>query len=628
MSGITGSFHFATDAPINPQVIERMNRAMVHRGPDDEGYFHAPRASLAMRRLSIIDRAGGHQPIANEDQTIWVVFNGEIYNHHELRRKLDLLGHQFQTRSDTEVIVHLYEEYGPDYVHHLDGMFAIALYDGRNPRKPRVLLSRDRVGKKPLFWAIRNGALLFGSEIHVLLQHPSIQPNIDAQAVHHFLSLLYIPAPLSILSGVAKLPPGHTLECDETGVHLRRYWDPQDYLNCVHDSPEVIRSTVRDLLYQAVERRLEAQVPLGAFLSGGLDSATVVAIMAELRHDPIRTFSVGFAGQRSHNELSAAERLAAHCGTEHESILVEPSILEQLPEFIRFADEPLAIPSALPIFTLAQAARREVTVVLTGDGGNEVFGGYDHYLFERWANLYRQAPAGIGRVATAAAARLGSDTAHRTFRFVGNARHSIGERRLGWSDGFDEQEKSRLLVAPTAHLQTSSSFLEGMLTQATRHMNGEVQANALDVVVWLPDEMLVKVDRMTMASSIEARSPLLDRRLVEYGLGLPFDSKIPRWSRDGLKNVLRDAAQHLLPPELLLRRKWGFNMPLHAWLSDGLASFLRSTLSRQRLDRTGIFRHDVVSSLLEEAVVGRRNVSNRLFAVLVLQLWTESVAGG
>lgn len=634
MCGICGVFDPGHPLPPPRSLLEGMLNTIRHRGPDDEGFYRAPGIGLAVRRLSIIDLQGGHQPLANEDSSVWVAYNGEIYNFQELRRDLIRKNHQFQTGTDTEVIVHLYEEHGADCFNLLDGMFSLALYDSRSQGNGsqtvpgKLILARDRFGKKPLYYTRIGQKLIFGSEIKPILKHPEVSRDLDPQALHHYLSLLVIPAPLSIFREIRKLPAGSLLEADASGFAIRRYWKVPTLGNQRADAGSVSR--IRTLLSGAVEKRLMSEVPLGAFLSGGLDSSTVVALMQDLSGTRVKTFAVGFEGPETHNELPAARLVAEHLGTEHHELLVAQDILPVVEETVRFADEPFAISSAIPLLLLSRFAREHVTVVLTGDGGDEVFGGYDHYLYERWAQKYRRWPSAVDKliqfplrflpdsVSTPAGRFRG-----RASRFIAAARAPVGARRLAWASGFTELEKGGLYANPTwsAAAPPTSQFLEGLLS-GEPEPDSVQQHNVMDMGVWLSDEMLAKVDRMTMAASIEARCPLLDRELVDYMASFSMDSKIPGSRKKHLKHLLRSAAGELLPPAILSRPKHGFNVPLDAWFRQVQGKkYLTSVLSSNRIRERGIFDGKMVEQLRDQHEMGSMNASNRLYALLVFEVW-------
>src|SRR3984957_8896506 len=454
---------------VNRQRLARMNATIAHRGPDDDGFFVRDRVGLAMRRLRIIDLAGGKQPITNEDETVTIVFNGEIYNYRELRRELVARGHRFRTQSDTEVVVHAYEEFGTRCVERLDGMFAFAIYDERGPGADRLFLARDPFGKKPLYYADLGRTLIFGSEIKPILEDPRVSRDVDFEALHHYLSLLVVPAPWSIFKSIRKLPAGHWILVAERGPEIRPYWNSVPHPAEVLVSGREAVGGARRLLFRAVEKRLVADVPLGAFLSGGLDSSLVVAIMARLSGQPVKTLSVGFEGPSTHNELPFARQLAEHCRTDHTELTLKPDVVSMVHDVVLFADEPFGISSALPSLLIARAARERLTVVLTGDGGDEMFGGYSHYLWERWASAFRRLPRVADSVLLTAAGTLGrridgraGALRSRITRFVANARRPDASRRLGWGSAFSHDEKLALYSDDLSHLSsgTTTALLE------------------------------------------------------------------------------------------------------------------------------------------------------------------------
>ncbi len=544
MCGICGVYEYASSMRVDGQRLARMNATITHRGPDDDGFFVRDRVGLAMRRLRIIDLAGGKQPITNEDETVTIVFNGEIYNYRELRRELVARGHRFRTQSDTEVVVHAYEEFGTSCVERLDGMFAFAIYDERVPGADRLFLARDPFGKKPLYYADLGQTLIFGSEIKPILEDPRVSRDVDFEALHHYLSLLVIPAPWSIFQSIRKLPAGHWMLVDRDGSQIERYWscETNEAQTALPEADAI--DEVRRLLFRAVEKRLVADVPLGAFLSGGLDSSLVVAIMARLSGQPVKTLSVGFEGPRSHNELPFARRLAEHCRTDHTELMLKPDVVSMVHDVVHYADEPFGISSAFPSLLIARAARERLTVVLTGDGGDEMFGGYSHYLWERWATAFRRLPRVADSVLLTAAGTLGRRVDGRAVLC------KVGSRGLSptpadptlrdaWAGGahFRTTRRSPLYSDDLAHLAagTTTAVLERHLDRSRRLEPAALQ-NRIDVELWLPDEMLAKVDRMTMGASIEARCPLLDRDLARFLFGLPFSQKVPG-SPDGISSI-------------------------------------------------------------------------------------------
>lgn len=633
-------FEYQGDRRVEPEVIRRMTATLAHRGPDDEGFLVLPFVGLGMRRLSIIDVQGGHQPISNEDHSVHVILNGEIYNHHELRRSLLQRGHTFRTHSDTEVIVHLYEEYGRSCLEFLDGMFAFAIWDARPLNGGgSLLVGRDRVGKKPLYFMDSGRALVFGSEIKALLAEGRVDRVVDAQAVHDYLSLGMIPGPQSIYRHVKKLMPGHTLEVRRDGtVNTQRYWGWPTDDNPPVDAGEAV-TQVRQLLMQAVEKRLEAEVPIGAFLSGGLDSSLVCAMASRLSGKPLDTFSVGFEGPESHNELPYARIAARHIGSRHHEFVMRPSIIELLPEILEATDEPFAISSAIPLLMISKAARELVTIALTGDGGDEVLGGYEHYRYERWASIVRRMPRQLACAASNVAGRMpGKPTSgigrakKRVRQFFGNVHGSVASRRLGWTGWFTEEDKWELYSpawrrrALRAGVIPTSAHL--LLLAGRAESDPGYSARYLDAVVWLPDEMLAKVDRMTMRASVEARCPFLDRALIEYCAALPIQTKIPGGRRHHLKWILRKVASEFLPDELLVRRKHGFNVPLDAWFRGESGREIEKVILGNGSGENQVFDAVEMTNILNVHRSGAANFGNRLFALATLQLWTQREPSG
>lgn len=494
------------------------------------------------------------------------------------------------------------------------------------------MLARDRLGKKPMYYADLGGTLVFGSELKAVLEDPRVHRELDLEALIHYLSLFVVPAPFTIFKGVRKLPPGHLLECDARGVRMRRYWTyPNPAEATPVPEPEAV-AEIRRLLFEAVEKRLVSEVPLGAFLSGGLDSSTVVAIMSRLLEEPVRTFSVGFHGPRTHDELPFARRAASHCRTNHSEFVVRPDIVELVPEVLRCTDEPFAISSAIPLYVLSKEARPHVTVVLTGDGGDEAFGGYEQYLYEQWAGLYRRLPRVADAVAAAPLALLPrridgtlGTLRSRAVRFLGNARGSAAERRMGWSAGWRDGEK-RALLAPEVWEAVAGAPTASWLEEAAGlHGPGDDMSGAmrLDAVVWLPEEMLTKVDRMTMGASLEARCPLLDIRLLEFMASLRAADKVPGRRMRDLKHLLRRSVNDLLPPELVHRPKHGFNVPLDAWFRNEMRPFAASALGRDTIRRRGLFDPDAVEGLLHGHWSGRTNAGSRIYALVVFEMWAR-----
>jgi asparagine synthase (glutamine-hydrolysing) len=601
-----------------------MNRTMIHRGPDDEGYFVQGPVGLAMRRLSIIDLASGHQPISNEDETLWIVFNGEIYNFLELRSDLIARGHQFRTRSDTEVILHLYEECGERCVEHLNGMFAFAIWDAR---KQRLFLARDRLGIKPLFYAYRPGVwLAFGSEIKALLP-AGVSRDPDWQAIYDYLSLMYIPTPATAYAAVRKLPPASRLTCTRDNLRVAQYWDvPLPPAGGAQDAAGRGAEEVLELVQTAVRRQMIADVPIGALLSGGLDSTTVTAVMRRKLNAPVKTFTIGF-DRKSYDESPAARLVAATLGTDHVEETVQPGMVESLEDLLSFFDEPFADYSAIPTFLVSRLAARKVKVVLTGDGGDEVFAGYQTHVAYKAARLFNLIPRFVRErlikpvvmAAPTSMERISFD--YMAKKFVRGAHLPFQQGHYFWKVIFDEDDKRSLLT---------SDFLRGGYDDSYRVFRGyfEKAAHAhplnqllyVDAKTFLLDDNLTKVDRMTMANSLEARVPLLDHELVERVALMP-----PQIKTRGLetKRLLREAARGLLPPSIRKGKKKGFTPPLPVWIKTELKGFVLDCLSEKSLRETGILDAGYCRRLLDDHFHGRKDNNREIWTLVALMCWTK-----
>jgi asparagine synthase (glutamine-hydrolysing) len=574
-----------------------------------------PRAVLGNRRLSIIDVAGGHQPIGNEDGTIWVVQNGEIYNFQELAARLERSGHTLATKSDTEILVHLYEELGDDFVKELDGMFALALWDDR---RKRLVLARDRFGKKPLLYAEDRGRLWFGSEFQSLLVDPAIGRDIDPDALDEYLSFMSVPAPRTIYRQIRKLPPAHVLVRDAHGTHLSRYWSLQ-FLPKLEIDEEEAAQEVRRLLTDAVRKRLISEVPLGAFLSGGVDSSAVVAIMAGLTSEPVKTFAIGFDDPRF-NELPYARRVAERYGCDHHEFEVRPRAIEVLPTLVKHYGEPYADSSAIPSFYLAKLTRQHVTVALNGDGGDESFGGYGWHLGGRLAERWQRVPSPVRGIAEQAVGKLAPWSSYRRsrlgqlVRFMSAASQPRAARYREWLSIFTADLKREIYARP--HVRgadpIAAIFAESASLDAVDAM---LRA---DVEWYLPTDLLVKVDIATMASSLEARSPFLDWHLAEFAARLPSGMKVK--GRAG-KHILKKAVADLVPAANVHRPKQGFAVPVAAWFRGELKDFLADHVLSARFAARGLFRPDVVQRLFTEHQRGAGDHAHHLWTLLMLELW-------
>jgi asparagine synthase (glutamine-hydrolysing) len=615
MCGIAGFAGWPLGAEEAGRTVRAMCDAIVHRGPDDSGYFVAPEVALGMRRLSIIDVAGGQQPIGNEDGSVQVVFNGEIYNHHDVRRDLVGRGHRFRTRSDTETIVHLYEEMGEAFVERLRGMFAIALWD---VRAKRLVLARDRVGIKPLSYWVTPDGIAFCSELRSLLALDRFPRRLDDRGMAAFLSLGYVPDPLAAFAGVAKLPPGHVLTWSaQRGVAVQRYWTPAVAETPVVDEASAVER-LRELLAAAVGSHLEAEVPLGAFLSGGLDSSTVVALMARGSAIEPHTFSIGF-DDVAFNEAPHARRVAEAIGTRHTELVVRPDADRWIDGIVGIFDEPFADSSALPTYMVSWLARQHVTVSLSGDGGDELFGGYTRYLDA----LRRPTLPAWGRSILRALGRALPHVAPGRGRLLDRARSReaayAGTVALPLAPVDGGMAAPRLVPRDG---EFGDIVPDAFVAAGARDFGSQMML--VDIATYLPGDILTKVDRASMAVSLEARVPLLDHALVEFALALPAGLKI----RDGVgKQIFRRAIRGLVPPAVLDHPKLGFAVPLGSWFRGPL---------RHRLDRlsaTDGGLYDVldrasVRRLLREHLMRRRDHSSALWRALVLQLWLDHLDAG
>jgi asparagine synthase (glutamine-hydrolysing) len=592
-----------------------MNAAITHRGPDDEGVYRDEHAMIGMRRLSIIDLGSGHQPIHNEDGTVQAVFNGEIYNYRDLRVELEAKGHRFYTQSDTEVIVHGYEEWGDGCFARMDGMFGIAIWDTRNRT---LLLARDRFGEKPLFYAESAGGLIFASELKSLLAVPDFPLVVDPEAVRAYVCFGYVPAPGSIFRGVRKLPPGHFLRLVDARSIVESYYrldfGPKHLLTEAEAEEELAR-----LLDRAVASRLVSDVPFGAFLSGGLDSSVVVALMARHMNQPVRTFSIGFR-EDAYNELSDARRVARHLGTEHHELLVEPDAVDLLQRLVWYLDEPFADSSAIPTFLVARLAREQVKMVLTGDGGDETFAGYTRYL--RYLDLER---AGVIKPLAATAADW-------VGRFVPGATgyrlRRIAERlRLPFPDSYLSG------VALTRADVADSLLGEAVRAGSANHYAGLAAAagNAagleqldrcisIDFASYLPDDILVKLDRMAMANSLEGRAPFLDHKVVDFAVRLPRDLRIR--GRRG-KHILRRVAARWLPREVLEKPKQGFAIPLGQWFRGPLRDMAADLIASDSFRDRGLLDQRAARRYLDGHVAGEADYGEILWLTLSIELWAR-----
>ena len=596
------------------ELVEKMCSAMVHRGPDDSGSVQVDGVTLGMRRLSIIDIAGGHQPIHNEDSTVWVVQNGEIYNHRELRDLLIGAGHTFNTQSDTEVLVHGYEEWGEGMVERLNGMFAFSVFDRR---RGVVLLARDRMGIKPLHYAIDGRRLVFASELKGLLRDPALRRGVDPAALDQYLAYEFVPSPASIVRGISKLQPAHTLTwsvADGT-QRLRRYWSPELGVGDGRRNLDEEGERLRAVLRESVRKELISDVPLGVFLSGGIDSSAVAAMMTELGGE-VKSFSGGFT-DRSFDESSYARQVARQLGTDHRELTLEPEMLLGLiPKLPTLLDEPLGDASIIPTYLLAEFTRRHVKVALGGDGGDELFAGYPTLQAHRLAEYYMRAPRLLREgLVEPVVRRLPVSRGNLSFdfrakRFVSGAGYPVAERHQMWMGSFATEERSALLSREARH--------EVELDAA--HADPLNQVLMLDMRLYLENDILVKLDRASMMASLEGRVPLLNNDFVEYATRLPMNMKL-RGLRS--KFLLKRALRGLLPESILNRPKKGFGIPVAHWFRGPLKEQMLSVLSPERIAREGFFDATAVARLVSDHLEGRRDNRKQLWTLFAFELWHE-----
>ena len=619
MCGILGQVRPQGEA-VEPELLARMCAALEHRGPDSRGLHHRGRAGIGIQRLRVIDLNTGDQPIFNEDRSVVVVMNGEIYNYRELQEDLRRRGHEFATQGDTEVIVHLYEEHGADCVRHLHGMFAFSLWD---ERRQQLLLARDRVGKKPLLYNLRKGVLTWASEMHALLQDGDIPRTPDPIALDRYLAYGYVPAPRSALQGIAKLPPAHTLLFRDGRITLSRYW-ALDYSRKLDAPVAELGERIRAALLEATRKRLIADVPLGAFLSGGIDSSAVVAAMAQLSSEPVRTFSIGFDHARF-DELPHARAVARQFGTVHEEFQVRADAVKVVPRIVRHYGEPFADSSAIPSFYLSELTRRHVTVALNGDGGDESFAGYQRYVANAVAERLDLIPAPLRHAVAGLAATVPdrgevSSKANRFRRLGGSLALGPAERYTRYVSWFDSAHRDALYTpAFAAELHGADAGEEIAARWAAASGDSAVDRMLeVDASTYLVDDLIAKVDIATMAHALEARSPLLDHELMELAASIPAQFKV----RGGEKKwIFREALRPWLPSDILDRPKQGFSVPLSSWLRTDLQGWARDILLDPSTLERGCFEPATVRGLLDRHAAGSDGEAKRIYSLLMLELW-------
>ncbi len=635
MCGIAGWIDLVnSDAPAErtADVLHAMCETIVHRGPNSEGMWLDDNVALGMRRLSVIDLHTGDQPVFSEDRSVVVMMNGELYNYREVRAELEQRGHRFVTQTDTEIVPHLYQEYGNDFVDHLNGMFAIVLWD---TQKKRLVLARDRYGEKPLYYGVFDGKLIYASEPKAMLAHPSVSRDLDLDSLRQYLSYDYVPAPASIYKGISKLPAAHTMTVEGGEIRTRRYW------NLTWNKPEGGRNgtgfdakadELRTLLSDAVRMRLVADVPLGILLSGGIDSSTVAAFAVQHADERVKTFSIGFT-EDSFDESKYAREVAAHLGTDHhEEILDVDKAADLITDIGSWLDEPLSDGSLLPTYLLAKFVRKHVTVALGGDGGDEIFAGYPMYLGHKAASAYRAIPQFLrSGLIEPVVARLPVSTNNLSFdykakRFVRSANYDTVERHHSWFGSFTSDEQKYLLTERVlAH--SSGDIYSGprQLLDICDARDEIEQMQYLDMNYYMAEDILTKVDRAAMAVSLETRAPFLDPRIGELAASLPLDYKLR--GRTG-KYILKKSVEGLLPQSILHRPKKGFGIPIAAWLKGRLNPLMHELLDPGRIRDQGLFEPKYVQKLIAEHENGIASHHKQLWTLLVFQLWHDNFLNG
>lgn len=610
MCGIFGSVGVA-----DKNLLKKMAGSLWHRGPDSEGMFFEDGVGLGVRRLSIIDLKTGDQPIFNEDKTIVIVFNGEIYNFRELRNDLEKKGHRFYTLTDTEVIVHLYEEHKEDCVNFLNGMFAFAIWD---KAQKKLFIARDRLGVKPLYYAVRNGELIFSSELKALLEDGSISREIDLEALDCYLRFLYIPAPLTIFKGVYKLLAGHNLIWEKGRIETERYWEVKSTPKRCLCEGDFVEQT-RDLFKEAVRLRLISDVPLGVFLSGGIDSSAIVAMMRQIGCPQIKTFSIGYDKEyNSYNELDDSRLVADHFKTDHQEFIVRPEIIKLLPKIAWHLDEPFGDSSAILTYLISHEAKKFVTVALSGIGGDEIFGGYPRYIGAGLSLYYQRLPFLLRKALSHIHTK---DSRGRIERFVRNGALSMEDRYINWISVFKDETLNSLY---------SGFVKEGLRNKVCDIHKGYLNQGSsldyldrifyLDVNTYLVDDLLFMGDRMSMANSLELRVPFCDHRLVEFAASIPNDLKIRRYC---LKSLFKKSLKGILPERILNKKKQGFMVPIGEWFKKPLKDYIREVLSEENIRKRGYFDPAYIHRMLNDHFNGRRLYTHQIWSLLMLELWSR-----
>ncbi len=627
MCGIAGRVNFASGAPVDAELIRRMCNLLAHRGPDGEGAYVDGTVGLGHRRLAIIDlSSAASQPMSNEDGSVWIVFNGEIYNFQELRRGLEE-GHRFRSQSDTEVILHLYEEEGVKCLNRLRGMFAFAIWDAK---ERTMLIARDRLGKKPLYYAVDRDGIAFASEPKAFLADPGFKPQPNLEAISHYLTYQYVPSPLTAFQGVHKLPPAHYLLVRNGEITIERYWKLH-YGQKRHLTDDEACEELLARLTEAVKLRLISDVPLGAFLSGGIDSSAIVAIMAEQASSPVKTFSIGFE-EKEYDELRYARLVAQRYGTDHHEFVVRPQATEIFPKLVWHYNEPFADSSAIPTYYLAELTRQHVTVALNGDAGDENFAGYDRYVANVLADRYERMPRPLRRSLEALVRAIPARPSARTLlsrgkRFFEALAEPRERRYARWVSHFHASLKAEICTEEFRRAAGGKDSVDLLLAVYQASDAPDLIDATLDVDVntYLPDDLLAKVDIATMAQGLEGRSPMLDHEFMEFCASLPSHMKLRGRTK---KYIFKRAIRGLLPRQVIERPKMGFGVPLDHWFRHDLREMARDLLLSPRAVGRGYFRREIVQRLLDEHIRGVGHWHEQLWSLLMLELWHRTFIDG
>jgi len=631
--GICGIFNYAgTNFEVTTELITDMRDTMIHRGPDDAGIYISPDRKLGLghRRLSIIDlSAMGCQPMCNEDGSVWIIYNGEIYNHQKLRKELEAKGHHYKSHTDTESILHLYEERGPDCVNDLEGMFAFAIWDNK---KKRMLFARDRIGKKPLYYAIQDGQLIFASEIKAILKHPRIKREIDTTALYHYLTLYVTPAPMTLFKGINKLPPGYIMVCDKDGnIQQEQYWDAI-VQTPTEDYPEVYYiEEIRRLLSESIEKRMMSDVPFGVFLSGGIDSSTNVALMARLMNRPVDTFSVGFKDQPAYNEFNYARQIATEFKTNHHEVTIDQhDLMDYVPEMVYHQDEPLADWVCVPLYYVSKLARNNGTIVIQiGEGSDEIFFGYDGYMtylniYNTYWKPYMKTPGALRRAVYSLASPL-SPLIGRGPGLKELLRCAASGEELFWGGAiaFSEVQKKKLM-SDSGNWQGLNSF--NIVKQPLAKIDSQKpgadfmeRMTYLELKHRLPELLLMRVDKVTMSTSVEGRAPYLDQKLVEFAMGIPAKFKVKNGQT---KYILKKAVEGIIPDNVIYRKKQGFAAPVKEWFNGELGRYMTDSILNSRLRERKFFDYAFIENMLKKQH-GKSDNSTRLWTLFNLSRWYD-----